>query len=105
MQDYGYPGLSPYAATFERLQRARLLLLWIRMAIWVWCAAMFTWAVPLGAWSAYEQPHWAALTTGCVLAAGGAALALVHRRIGRIGPIYVTADQARAAVIEQPDGV
>ncbi len=93
MQDYGYPGLSPFAEAFERLQRARTLQLWLRTALWAWSAIIFAWALPVGPWSAAALPVWAVAASGVTLAAGGALLAYLHRRAGRTDAIYAAIER------------
>lgn len=95
MIDYGYPELPPLAIALQRLKRTRSRELWLRAALWTWCAVVFVWLVPLGSWSAVRLPVYIAILVAVVLTGAGAVLALTHRQTSRMAAVQAAISAAR----------
>src|SRR5215213_1758150 len=85
---------STLATALRRLTWARMRERWLRRALWLWCAVLLVWLLPIGPWSAPRLAPLPTVIVGALLVAAGSVLVLLHQRASRADAVRTAMDAA-----------
>jgi PAS domain S-box-containing protein len=87
------------------LLQARTRERWLRRALWLWCAVLLVWLLPIGAWTAPGLAPVPTILIGTLLVAVGAVLVWLHQRVSRADTVRAAMDAAFETAGLRQDGI